>query len=708
MADDLEKFVLQYVVEIRDSISRLEQLNRKVEQTNRGAASAGQQFRYFAKGAAAELDKLVPGMSKVTLAVRAMSTEFAVAAAGVGLLAAGVAAFMRTRDDYNRQRLEGMDIGVSSARIEDYQRRLTVASRGQLSRGQVTDNIRRLQQYTYSAYTDPMQWNTQARTLRTLGISPGIRGQGPTDINTVLTQLAAQMRNMSEDQARGIAKAIGLDQDFALSLRRTGPGIGAPAMSESDIANRMEAERQLDHFNDELGRLRENFTELAHTVGTSLIPVMAGLIGYINDFVSHIPKNIIGSPEIHAARAREEAIQQRTDEIYAERTRRNRGFMGSLRGLFNAPAEHAAARKQAEAEFNRPLVGPPESAANLLQNLDQSNKTAVDTAANFNLAVNMFSGAVSTFSNAIDERQAWAAWAGELGRQNNLVGPGSALGPGGAVPTAVGLPTQYDAAFRAAAAANGVPVDLLKNIARVESHFRPGETSASGAQGLMQIMPSNFKSLGITDPFDPTQSIMGGGKLFAQMLQRAHGDVRLALMYYTGGFDRSKWGPNTMAYPDLVLGGSLQGINRPDYQQLLVQSNISSQLGIPIGQLQRGGVSSGDVDWRVRQFAAGLPNKIVQLQKELANPRLPRSERSKIMTEIQSTQRDIDLVRQYGGAAVERATIGPQDITVGEMPIIININGSTTDPNLLARVISGHLMDQFSSVSNSQATGQKK
>ena len=54
----------------------------------------------------------------------------------------------------------------------------------------------------------------------------------------------------------------------------------------------------------------------------------------------------------------------------------------------------------------------------------------------------------------------------------------------------------------------------------------------------MQIMPFNYESLGITDPFDIEQNIDGGTKYIKKCLDMYDGDVQMALMAYNGGSGR--------------------------------------------------------------------------------------------------------------------------------------------------------------------------
>lgn len=95
--------------------------------------------------------------------------------------------------------------------------------------------------------------------------------------------------------------------------------------------------------------------------------------------------------------------------------------------------------------------------------------------------------------------------------------------------------TKYDAYFKAAAIKYNVSESLLKAIAKAESNFNAKDVSSSGAMGVMQLMPETAKGLGVKDPFDPEQNIMGGAKCIAQKLKEFNGDVRLALAAYNAG-----------------------------------------------------------------------------------------------------------------------------------------------------------------------------
>jgi cell wall-associated NlpC family hydrolase len=97
-----------------------------------------------------------------------------------------------------------------------------------------------------------------------------------------------------------------------------------------------------------------------------------------------------------------------------------------------------------------------------------------------------------------------------------------------------GLSGPYAALFAAAGKRHGVDPALLSAVAKAESGYKANAVSRAGAQGLMQLMPSTARSLGV-DPKDPAEAIDGAARLLSGYLRDYHGKTELALAAYNAG-----------------------------------------------------------------------------------------------------------------------------------------------------------------------------
>lgn len=76
---------------------------------------------------------------------------------------------------------------------------------------------------------------------------------------------------------------------------------------------------------------------------------------------------------------------------------------------------------------------------------------------------------------------------------------------------------------------------LVRAVIHAESGFNARARSRKGAIGLMQLMPTTARLLGVADPLAPRPNILGGAQYLASLLARFKDDVVLATAAYNAG-----------------------------------------------------------------------------------------------------------------------------------------------------------------------------
>lgn len=161
-------------------------------------------------------------------------------------------------------------------------------------------------------------------------------------------------------------------------------------------------------------------------------------------------------------------------------------------------------------------------------------------------------------------------------------------------------PSDYDEYFDEAAKKYDLDAKLLKSVAGAESSWNKNAVSKAGAQGLMQVMPFNFKTG--EDPYNPRDNIMAGARVMKWAKNQAGGDVEEMLRWYNGGKNRGS--KENREYPGRVkeqflklYGPGAPGSTQSNSQQQLTQqsSNKTDQILQQILDNQRRGGSSGVV-----------------------------------------------------------------------------------------------------------------
>ncbi|MGK9452467.1 lytic transglycosylase domain-containing protein [Acidithiobacillus caldus] len=97
----------------------------------------------------------------------------------------------------------------------------------------------------------------------------------------------------------------------------------------------------------------------------------------------------------------------------------------------------------------------------------------------------------------------------------------------------------YAHLVRVAAKKASIPARLVAAVVYVENggNFQGSahRVSSAGAIGIMQLMPQTAWDVLRVNPWNPVENIEGGAKYLASLLNRFHGNVRLAVMAYNAG-----------------------------------------------------------------------------------------------------------------------------------------------------------------------------
>ena len=109
------------------------------------------------------------------------------------------------------------------------------------------------------------------------------------------------------------------------------------------------------------------------------------------------------------------------------------------------------------------------------------------------------------------------------------------VGPVAPAPAAA-PPTEIDEIIQTAAETYELPEAFVRAVITVESSYKTRALSYKGAMGLMQLMPGTARDLGVTDPYDPYQNVMGGTRFLRLLADRFDGDmIKVVSAYHAGG-----------------------------------------------------------------------------------------------------------------------------------------------------------------------------
>jgi Rod binding domain-containing protein len=94
---------------------------------------------------------------------------------------------------------------------------------------------------------------------------------------------------------------------------------------------------------------------------------------------------------------------------------------------------------------------------------------------------------------------------------------------------------KYEDFIEEASNTYGIDKNIIKSVILAESAGNEEAVSSQKAKGLMQLMDSTAKNLGVNNVWDPKENILGGTKYLADLLRQYSGDIKLALAGYNAG-----------------------------------------------------------------------------------------------------------------------------------------------------------------------------
>lgn len=86
-----------------------------------------------------------------------------------------------------------------------------------------------------------------------------------------------------------------------------------------------------------------------------------------------------------------------------------------------------------------------------------------------------------------------------------------------------------------AADTHRVDANLLKAVIATESHGDPQARSPKDAKGLMQLIDSTAKEMGVKNVWNPRENLLGGAKYLSKLMEQFGGDREKAIASYNAG-----------------------------------------------------------------------------------------------------------------------------------------------------------------------------
>ncbi|CAE6760025.1 hypothetical protein R69619_03330 [Paraburkholderia nemoris] len=712
MASDLDTFVLQYKTDLTDSLGRLERLQQKMNAVEKSSASSGKGLKEFATGAAGELDRMIPGMNAIASAVKGMGAEFAVAGAAVGALAVGISSVLSLREQMNKQSNVGLVTGLSNVRQEDLMRKLSANSNGRVDRAAASEGLQKFIEMANDAYRNPTDTSKQIR-LQSIGVNAfGANGSSTPPVQ-MLASLAAKLSGVSPDQADALARGAGLDINWARSLRTTGAaGVSNFGMSESDVKAYINGGDDVSKLNKDLQDFHNQVNQLDTSLGELLVGPFASLLKMINSGISSAGAAFaptgtggVGYKIVNGHRVNDQPASEpaRAPTFTQGRYEIRNGHRVNLPDL---PSAAQVAQTKAEEEKKRQQDEKNQKAANAA-GTKQDDAAAANVAAQNKQAqlMNLFASSVGAFSNStVSLAQAWAAWAGNIGKQNGLIGSSNAPVGGGS--GSKGLRNNNPGNLEAGAFATA------HGAVGSDGRFAIFPTMQAGVDAHAALLDSNYYAKGLDTPrkiigkYAPASENNQGAYLSYLKLRGFGPDKPIT--------DKAGFNAAQMAFESGYGSGKGIGQDRGTLNGTAAQQAVASFLGIPLQQLQQGGAGRGDAQFAVDSLEAGYINSANQSRVRLQNPTgLSQIEVSNFKAQLNQATANLAAMESVkkqildGSNGTLDKTSQVRQVTMAAPVNIIIQGGGNMDEQKLAAEIDKRLRQHMQDAINSVTTAEK-
>ncbi|WP_432258632.1 hypothetical protein [Cupriavidus sp. TMH.W2] len=715
MADELDKFVLQYTVDLKDSISRLEQLQKKVETTGKKGAQSGKTLKE-------SFEEAVPAFGRASSALGKMGTVAGAAAATFALLAASVKAVNKALSEYNARAELAYRTGVGTIAITQFERNMRAASGGRVNRAGARTALGTVSDLVYEAYTDPTRQGTAARKLQRLGVNPVGAGGAIAGTDDVMAQLSKQFAAVTKEQAAALGQIIGLTPQATEALRNLATQTYENAKLTDEEAMRKERASEASlrlqgAYND----ISESFNDMVTTIGESLMPSFADMMEGLSKLMKWM----------------------------ADATRSITDFGDYTARFFASLADHwkdiFKGKSISEILDTIKSEAAPKSAAKVASAETERYKKIREITAQETLNINTFASAVNKFAGTVDIQRAWAAWAGEVGRAGGIGGA-----PPGGVPGARLAPGEIrGSATYNAAAAQGAFTGTGSGASRGIRNNNPGNIEygpfarsmgATGSDGRFAVFPTMQAGEAAMRALLGGKGYMGGGrntiasilgkyapsnenntKAYVAAVAKQTGidpnatlsaaqipAVAAAMMVHESGYRggggagipggvpgmpaplvdaNNPYATPTYGFSGPVLSFGGRGESRESVRYASTQQRIAARLpNIPLAQLQQGQATRGDVAWAGSQEYASLVTDRANLIQQLKNPSLPQYSKELIGNELRDVDMAISNLMNFMPTLLSQAKAGGRSATLGDIRIQVNA-GAVSDPHELARLI---------------------